>query len=370
MGLAFRISRRILIVSVREVHKLKGKGFDFWSHCKKHIGNGNDTRFWFDCWIGDIPLRDKFPRLFALELDKEASMAVKLSTPIENSFRRSARGGLEQHLLADMNSMLDSVALLNSGDRWVCDLASDGNFRVKDVHNSIDDLFLPCQAVPTRWVKYILLCVYIYSLGELGRTLVLRRICRWWDLDPHGWSSFQEWQSWLLSIRLSSKSVSIIHETTALYTPQQNGISERENRVLKQMVNFMLSYSGLSQGFWGETIAVVRLPDPKLKTLGEKDIKCIFVGYVEHSKAFRLYVIEPNESVLINSIIELRDAIFDENRFSSVSRPSQRYLINGSEDIVVQWSQKWSLKRLWFNNLNLSLKSKRNRTLKNFAPEF
>ncbi|GJY91199.1 zinc finger, CCHC-type containing protein [Tanacetum coccineum] len=92
-------------------------------------------------------------------------------------------------------------------------------------------------------------------------------------------------------------------------------------------------------------LLVVRLPDPKLKTLEERDIKCIFIGYVEHSKAFRLYVIEPNESVLINSIIESRDAIFDENRFSSVSRPSQRYLINGSEDIVVQWSQKWSLKR-------------------------
>ncbi|GJS97446.1 hypothetical protein Tco_0804414 [Tanacetum coccineum] len=36
------------------------------------------------------------------------------------------------------------------------------------------------------------------------------------------------------------------------------------------------------------TMAVVRLPDPKLKTLGERGIECIFVGYAEHSKAFRL----------------------------------------------------------------------------------
>ncbi|GKA45682.1 retrovirus-related pol polyprotein from transposon TNT 1-94, partial [Tanacetum coccineum] len=70
--------------------------------------------------------------------------------------------------------------------------------------------------------------------------------------------------------------------------------------------------------------AVVRLLDPKLKTLGERCIECIFVKYDEHSKAFRLYVIESNESVLINSIIESRDAIFDENRFSSVLRPSLR----------------------------------------------
>ncbi|GKC53280.1 zinc finger, CCHC-type containing protein [Tanacetum coccineum] len=53
-------------------------------------------------------------------------------------------------------------------------------------------------------------------------------------------------------------------------------------------------------------------------------IECILVGYVEHFKAFRLCVIEPNESVSINSIIKSRDVIFHENRFSSVPRPSQR----------------------------------------------
>nr|GEX03252.1 zinc finger, CCHC-type [Tanacetum cinerariifolium] len=36
-----------------------------------------------------------------------------------------------------------------------------------------------------------------------------------------------------------------------------------------------------------EKWAIVRLPDPKRKTLGEKGIDCIFVGYVEHSKAYR-----------------------------------------------------------------------------------
>ncbi|GJV32237.1 zinc finger, CCHC-type containing protein [Tanacetum coccineum] len=90
---------------------------------------------------------------------------------------------------------------------------------------------------------------------------------------------------------------------------------------------------GLGQGFWGEAMAVVRILDPKLKTLGERGIECIFVGYAEHSKAFRFYVIEPNDSVLINLIIESRDAIFNKNRFSSVPRPSHRSLINETEDI-------------------------------------
>nr|GEZ39776.1 hypothetical protein [Tanacetum cinerariifolium] len=61
-------------------------------------------------------------------------------------------------------------------------------------------------------------------------------------------------------------------------------------------------------------------------------IKWIFVGYAEHSKAFRFCVIEPKDSVSINSIIESRDAIFDENRFSLVHTPSLR-ISNGTEDI-------------------------------------
>nr|GEV21229.1 zinc finger, CCHC-type [Tanacetum cinerariifolium] len=123
--------------------------------------------------------------------------------------------------------------------------------------------------------------------------------------------------------------------TTSPYTPQQNDVAERKNKALKEMVNSMLSYSGLSEGFWREAMltacyllnmvwgcrTVVRLSDPKRKTLGEKRIDCIFVGYAKHSKAYRFYVIKPNDYVFINSIIESRDVIFDENRFSSLPRP-------------------------------------------------
>ncbi|GJV55694.1 zinc finger, CCHC-type containing protein [Tanacetum coccineum] len=166
------------------------------------------------------------------------------------------------------------------------------------------------------------------------------------------------------------QSVGIIHEMTAPYTPQQNGISEKKNKVLKEMVNYMLSYSGLSQGFWGEAMAVVRLPDPKLKTLGERGIECIFVGYVEHSKAFRFYVIEPNESVAINSIIESRDAIVDENRFSSVPRPSQRSLVNGIEDSGGSVVSKNVTDEVVQQPEPDLRKSKRHRTPKDFRPEF
>ncbi|GKB87161.1 zinc finger, CCHC-type containing protein [Tanacetum coccineum] len=119
---------------------------------------------------------------------------------------------------------------------------------------------------------------------------------------------------------------------------------------------------------WG-CKAVVRLLDPKLKTLGKIGIECIFVGYAEHSKAFRFYVVEPNDSVSINFIIESKDAIFDENRFSSVPRPSLR-IPNETEDIggsVVL--KKVTEEVVQQDELGLR-KSKKNRTPKDFGPEF
>nr|GEY14882.1 zinc finger, CCHC-type [Tanacetum cinerariifolium] len=86
--------------------------------------------------------------------------------------------------------------------------------------------------------------------------------------------------------------------------------------------SIMLEFSSGKSITLFNVLAVVRLPDQKKKTLGEKGIDCIFFGYAEHSKAYRFYVIEPNDSVSINSIIKSSDAIFDENCFSSILRPN------------------------------------------------
>ncbi|GJW37639.1 zinc finger, CCHC-type containing protein [Tanacetum coccineum] len=119
---------------------------------------------------------------------------------------------------------------------------------------------------------------------------------------------------------------------------------------------------------WG-CRAVVRLPDSKLKTLGEKGIECIFVGYAEHSKAFRFYVIEPNDSVSINSIIESKDAIFVENIFSSVLRPNLK-IPNGTKDIGGSVIPKKVTEKFVHQPKPELRKSKRNRTQKNFRPKF
>ncbi|GJT65406.1 hypothetical protein Tco_1016886 [Tanacetum coccineum] len=88
------------------------------------------------------------------------------------------------------------------------------------------------------------------------------------------------------------------------------------------------------------------------------------------SMAFRFYVTEPNDSVAINSIIKSRDAIFDENRFSSVLRPSQRSLVNETKDIgALVVPEKVTEEVVQQSEPDLR-KSKRHMSPKDFGPEF
>nr|GEU50388.1 RNA-directed DNA polymerase, eukaryota, reverse transcriptase zinc-binding domain protein [Tanacetum cinerariifolium] len=101
-------------------------------HFISQDGGGNETRFWYDKWIGDKSLNDLFPRLFALELDKEVLVADKMKAMVGHSFRRPVRTGFEHQQMVDLNSLLESVSLSQSHDRWFCDLTGDGEFRVKE----------------------------------------------------------------------------------------------------------------------------------------------------------------------------------------------------------------------------------------------
>lgn len=68
---------------------------------------------------------------------------------------------------------------------------------------------------------------------------------------------------------------------------------------------------------------VVKLLDPNWNTLGERGYDCTFIGYVENSNTYKLYVIDPNDSKMLNTITESRDAIFID--------PKTKYLIYNSK---------------------------------------
>ncbi|GJW16562.1 hypothetical protein Tco_0023998 [Tanacetum coccineum] len=64
-------------------------------HGVKKLGNGVDTSFWDDVWRGDTTLKQRFHRLYALELNKKIDVASKLSQEsLINSFRRCPRSGV------------------------------------------------------------------------------------------------------------------------------------------------------------------------------------------------------------------------------------------------------------------------------------
>jgi transposase InsO family protein len=147
----------------------------------------------------------------------------------------------------------------------------------------------------------------------------------------------------------------IIHERTPPYSPESNGIAERKNRTLTDLVNSMLDTAGLSKAWWGEAIltschvlnripnrnkdktsyeewigrkpslsylrtwgclAKVNVPINKKRKLGPKTVDCVFLGYAHHSIAYRFLVVKSDvPDMYVDSIMESRDATFFENIF-------------------------------------------------------
>ena len=143
----------------------------------------------------------------------------------------------------------------------------------------------------------------------------------------------------------------IIHETTAPYTPEQNGIAERKNRTLKDMMNAMLISSGMPTNMWGEAIlsacyvlnrvphkkldktpfelwrgfkpnlsylkvwgclGKIGLPDFQRSKIGPKTVDGIFIGYASNSAAYRLIL---KDASGFGPIRESRDVEFFEHIF-------------------------------------------------------
>lgn len=74
----------------------------------------------------------------------------------------------------------------------------------------------------------------------------------------------------------------IVWESTALYMPQQNCISERTNRTLRNMVRSVLNESGLQHEFWAEAV----MTPSSLRNMTEKrklDMRTTIEAITENS---------------------------------------------------------------------------------------
>ncbi len=47
----------------------------------------------------------------------------------------------------------------------------------------------------------------------------------------------------------------IHHQQSCAYTPQQNGVAERMNRTLKDLVRAMLKHKNVPEEFWAEALS-------------------------------------------------------------------------------------------------------------------
>jgi hypothetical protein len=146
------------------------------------------------------------------------------------------------------------------------------------------------------------------------------------------------------------------HQTSAPYTPQQNGAAERLNRTLMERARAMLIDAGLPDNLWAEAVttanyirnrspaagvtttpyeafydrkpdvsafrvfgaaAYAQVPSKFRNKLEPTSVKGIMVGYELHSKAYRVFR-EDTQKVIIS-----REVVFDENHESKPPGPGQ-----------------------------------------------
>ncbi|KAK2387063.1 hypothetical protein QL285_060888 [Trifolium repens] len=88
----------------------------------KRIGNGRQTCFWTDKWLGDFSLEERFPRLFSLSTQKEATVASVWNPDDSIKWALIWRRRLfvwETNLLEEFLMMLTPVILSLEEDNWV-----------------------------------------------------------------------------------------------------------------------------------------------------------------------------------------------------------------------------------------------------------
>ena len=150
----------------------------------------------------------------------------------------------------------------------------------------------------------------------------------------------------------------ILHLSSCVYTPQQNGVAERKNRHLFETTRTLLLYHKVPQLFWGDAILVTcylinRMPSFVLHdqipqyillptqplfylpphvfgcvffvhilTLGQdklsaKATKCVFLGYSRLQRGYRCY--SPDTNLYF---ISTDDTFFEDSSFSFAVHPS------------------------------------------------
>nr|AAS07263.1 putative gag/pol polyprotein [Oryza sativa Japonica Group]ABF98438.1 retrotransposon protein, putative, Ty1-copia subclass [Oryza sativa Japonica Group] len=205
----------------------------------------------------------------------------------------------------------------------------------------------------------------------------------------------------------------IIHERTPPYSPQSNGVAERKNRTLTEMVNAMLDTAGLSKEWWGEAVltachvlnkipmkhkevtpfeewerkklnlsylrtwgclAKVNVPIAKKQKLGPNTVDCVFLGYAIHSVGYRFLIVNSGvPDMHVGTVFESRDATFFENEFPMKHTPStssQETVMPHEHFAPIEHNDQTPEENPEEDNIVDTRKSKRQRVAKSFGDDY
>ncbi|GJV71267.1 hypothetical protein Tco_1491262 [Tanacetum coccineum] len=180
-------------------------------HLHIKLGNGEKTSFWNDNWCEGGKLKERFPRVFALDTCKEIMVGNKMLQPsLTSSFRRPPRGGAELTQTEDLTNLMHAVSLNHMQDWWIWDLNVLGDFSVASVRNYIETYhaFRKGREYTDQMDS---LCSYqmetdyhLFFSCDLAKDIT-RLILRWWEVPEVDFESYGHWRNWLVNVRLPPK---------------------------------------------------------------------------------------------------------------------------------------------------------------------
>nr|GEY29647.1 hypothetical protein [Tanacetum cinerariifolium] len=205
---------------VRDLDKLKNRGINLLGFIKKRVGNGENTLYWKDVWKGDMPFMSLYPRVFALESNKNITVAHKLAQEdVGRSSRHCSRGRVEFDHFSNLLGNLEGVALLDMHDRWLKAVPIKVNVHAWKV--KLDSLPTMFNLSRRRMDILSILCPicgkaiettsHIFFSCSMARD-IYRKISIWCDIILMEVSSFKEWRVWLSGIRLQGPRLEVYEE--------------------------------------------------------------------------------------------------------------------------------------------------------------
>ncbi|KAE8716946.1 Alpha-galactosidase [Hibiscus syriacus] len=146
-------------------------------YCIIQVGNGKRVKFWQDLWIGNHPLMTAFPRMFALAVNKEGTVA-DFGTKTDSGwvwdiqFRRNAFGW-EREPFEELFRLLVEFDRPGSGfDKFKWKGTSDGSYTAKVA----EALQFPSRKADFDWKALIWQGFAPYKVEAFVWRVLLRRV--------------------------------------------------------------------------------------------------------------------------------------------------------------------------------------------------